>query len=209
MDELRTGRRAATSEVIDTLLAGTDRLGVGISRALDGGEPQAPAGTPRTRETTPSRPANGHRPAGTGTRTGPDAGSGDAGQDAGTGTRTGRDAGAGDAGQSLVPAAAAAGGVVMVPTERLDELARMIGESASAHLRVGRMLKDRFGVDPASCAEFNEPSRSLNGLQDRAMRSRMVPVARITDKLQRAVRDLARRQGKTIRWGTPCSSAPK
>ena len=88
----------------------------------------------------------------------------------------------------------------MVPTERLDELTRMVGESASAHLRVGRMLKDRFGVDPASSPEYNELSRSLNGLQDRAMRTRMVPVATITDKLQRAVRDLARGQGKQIRW---------
>ena len=62
------------------------------------------------------------------------------------------------------------------------------------------MLKDRFGVDPASAAEFNELSRSLNDLQERAIRTRMVPVATITDKLQRAVRDLSRAQGKTIRW---------
>ena len=47
----------------------------------------------------------------------------------------------------------------MVPTERLEELTRLVGESASAHLRVGRMLKDRFGVDPASNPEFNELSR--------------------------------------------------
>ncbi len=65
----------------------------------------------------------------------------------------------------------------MVPIERLDELVRLVGESAAAHLRVGRMLKDRFGVDPASCSEFNELSRSVNDLQDRAMRTRMVPVA--------------------------------
>ncbi len=57
-----------------------------------------------------------------------------------------------------------------------------------------------FGLDPASCAEFNELSRSLNDLQDRATRTRMVPVATVTDQLQRAVRDLARAQGKQIRW---------
>ena len=88
----------------------------------------------------------------------------------------------------------------MVQMERLDELVGLLGEAAAAHLRVGRMLKDRFGVDPASCAEFNELSRSVNVLQDRVMRTRMVPVGTITDQLHRAVRDIARAQGKDIRW---------
>jgi len=90
----------------------------------------------------------------------------------------------------------------MVPTERLEELTRLVGESASAHLRVGQMLKDRFDVDPASCTEFNELARSLNDLQDRATRTQMVPVATITDQLHRAVRDLSRAQGKDVRWET-------
>ena len=47
----------------------------------------------------------------------------------------------------------------MVQMERLDELVGLLGEAAAAHLRVGRMLKDSFGVDPASCSEFNELSR--------------------------------------------------
>jgi two-component system chemotaxis sensor kinase CheA len=88
----------------------------------------------------------------------------------------------------------------MVPLERLEELARLVSESASAHLRIGRMLSDRFGTDPGSIAEFNELSRALNDLQDRAMRTQMVPVATITDALHRTVRDLARSQGKDIRW---------
>ncbi|TFD76035.1 hybrid sensor histidine kinase/response regulator [Cryobacterium fucosi] len=92
------------------------------------------------------------------------------------------------------------GGVVMVPMDRLDELVRLIGESASAHLRMGSMLMEKFGVDPTLNPEFNELSRTLNELQERAMRTRMVPLSTITDKLQRAVRDLARAQGKTIRW---------
>ena len=76
----------------------------------------------------------------------------------------------------------------------------MIGQAASAHLRVGRMLKEQFGVDPASNTEYNELSRSLNDLQDRATRIQMVPVATITDQLHRAVRDLSRAQGKDVRW---------
>ena len=215
VEELRAGRRTATPEVIDILLAGTDRLGEAISRTTAGGTeggvplpagqpPEAPgpaaavsapvaavpvaavpvaanAVLPRQRPEDalpvlrsgryePATTANGPRPARAGPVLLPD------------------------------PAGSAAGGVVMVPMERLDELVRLIGESASAHLRVGRMLKDRFGVDPASAAEFNELSRSLNDLQDRTMRTRMVPVATITDRLQRAVRDLSRAQGKSIHW---------
>ena len=91
-------------------------------------------------------------------------------------------------------------GSIMVPVERLEELVRLVGEAASAHLRVGRMLQDRFGVDPSRFTEFNDLSRLLNELQDRAMRTQMVPVATITDRLHRAVRDLARAQGKDVRW---------
>lgn len=89
---------------------------------------------------------------------------------------------------------------IMVPVERLDELTRLVGETASAHLRVGRMLNDRFDVDPAGCAEFNELSSSLNDLRDHTMRAQMVPVSTVTDQLHRAVRDLARAQGKDVRW---------
>ncbi len=99
---------------------------------------------------------------------------------------------------TLPPTSGAA--VVMVPLERLEELTRLVGETASAHLRIGRMLKERFQVDPATCTEFNELSRSLNDLQERAMRTRMVPVSTITDPLHRAVREIARAQGKDVRW---------
>jgi two-component system chemotaxis sensor kinase CheA len=98
------------------------------------------------------------------------------------------------------PTSSTGSAFVMVPLERLDELTRLVSESASAHLRVGRVLSDRFGTDPASITEFNELSRSLNDLQDRAMRTQMVAIATITDALQRTVRDLARAQGKDIVW---------
>lgn len=203
VEQLRNGQRTASPELIDTLLAGVDRLGAGIAGALADGRPTGPAGRPPD---APSRPAGleEHHEA----RTSVLEGSSAAGTDV-AGAESDRPrvppapAPGGRAG-SVQPMAASSvgepGGAVRVPTERLDELTRMIGESASAHLRVGRMLKDRFGMDPASCAEYNELSRSLNGLQDRAMRTRMVPVATITDKLQRAVRDLSRSQGKRVRW---------
>jgi two-component system chemotaxis sensor kinase CheA len=88
----------------------------------------------------------------------------------------------------------------MVPIERLDELVRMVGEAAASHLRVGLAFTERLGVDPLEVAEFCELSRLLNGLQEGAMRTRMVPVSTITDSLQRAVRDAARTLGKDVRW---------
>jgi two-component system chemotaxis sensor kinase CheA len=89
---------------------------------------------------------------------------------------------------------------IAVPVDRIDELVRLVGEAAAAHLRVGRMLGDRLGTEPTTIGEFNDLSRLLNDLQDRAMRARMVPVATITDQLQRAVRDAARATGKEVQW---------
>jgi two-component system chemotaxis sensor kinase CheA len=196
VEELRAGR-TATPEVIDILLAGTDRLAAAISRAVTDepphpGSPGGAADRPAPAAVVPVvvpaaalvRPAGGAHPV----------------------VHTASYApaielrAAPGAVQPAEPAGAGAGGSILVPMERLDELVRLIGESSSANLRVGRMLKERFGVDPASTTEFTELSRSLNDLQDRTMRTRMVPVATITDRLQRAVRDLSRAQGKDIRW---------
>ena len=92
------------------------------------------------------------------------------------------------------------GGTVMVPVGRLDDLVRMVGEAATGLLRVGRALADRFDVQPDAVSELGELSRVLYELQERAMRTLMVPVATITDQLQRAVRDAARSLGKEVRW---------
>jgi two-component system, chemotaxis family, sensor kinase CheA len=163
VDEVRSGRRAPTPDVIDTLLAGADRLSAEISGKSDGA----------VSSTSPPRS----------TPAGPEQAAGPEPAAAPTATPSGTDSGA-----------------VMVSMQRLDELVRLVGETATAHLRVGRLLNDRFGVDPASCSEFNELSRSLNDLQDRAMRTQMVPVGQVTDRLHRAVRDLARAQGKEVCW---------
>jgi two-component system chemotaxis sensor kinase CheA len=171
LDDLRSQRRTVTPDVIDILLAGADKLSAVIA-----GEDLPPAAPVKTNgaspqpEPTPVLVAE-HVPV--------------------PAAETVRERRASSSEKS---------GLVMVPMERLDELVRLVGESATAHLRLGRMLKDQLGVDPASCAEFNDLSRTVNDLQDRAMRTRMVPVATITDQLHRAVRDLARTQNKKIRW---------
>ena len=174
--DVRTERRAITPELIDTLLRGADQLGTVISGAeVDG--PRADGASEPQATNGAEAPAHQAAPL--------------------------LDPPAGPSRAPAGPRAAAGGtDVIMVPVERLEELTRLVGETASAHLRVGRMLKDRFRVDPATCVEFNELSRSLNDLHDRAMRTQMVPVSTITDQLHRAVRDLARHQGKDIRWET-------
>ena len=44
----------------------------------------------------------------------------------------------------------------MVPVGRLDERVRLVGESAAADLRIGRMLGERLAVDPATVSEFRD-----------------------------------------------------
>jgi two-component system, chemotaxis family, sensor kinase CheA len=211
VEELRAGRRVVTPDLIDTLLKGADQLGTLISRTLRDADAEPAAlgeGQHLPDDECPAEQpvpdAEPHRHALNGFQTelpdhvtettaatvvpGP----------ARNGTQT--PARNGTHGPAPDSSTGVANAVVMVPIERLDEMVRLIGESASAHLRVGRMLKDRFGLDPASNTEFNELSRSLNVLQDRAMRTRMVPLSTVTDKLQRAVRDLSRAQGKSVRW---------
>ncbi|MEV6873000.1 response regulator [Amycolatopsis sp. NPDC051128] len=182
LGDARAGQRATTPDVIDALLTGTDRLRALIPGDGDGGA-EAGAGA-------------GAGPSAAATAAGADGGAGASAHAPVRDVRPVRQHSA-DSGQDRVQRT---GDVVMVSMERLDELIRLVGESASAHLRVGRMLQNRFNVDPASVAEFDKLSRSLNDLQDRAMRTRMVPVATITDQLHRAVRDLARAESKDVRW---------
>jgi two-component system chemotaxis sensor kinase CheA len=190
VDGLRSGRTSMTAELIDTLLAGVDRLTVLIM-----GQDAEPLPAPSTASTT--RPvAVDSPPVSNGNHVITDLPMPAASDVVPATDVQAKAVGQSSSGSPTTPA----GAVILVPTERLEELTRLVGETASAHLRVGQLLKDRFGVDPASCSEYNELSRSLNELQDRATRTQMVPVATITDQLHRAVRDLARTQGKDIRW---------
>lgn len=185
--EVRDQQRPVTSELIDTLLGGVDRLRAAIAAA---GSDDDPLDTPRPATVSQLPATTRHTQVSDLTSRPP--------------TAVSEDVPAEDrlpAPGSATPDAAAAGaGAILVPVERLEELTRLIGETTSAHLRVGQMLKDRFGVDPITCTEFNELSRSLNDVHDRAMRTQMVPVTTVTGQLHRSVRDLARIQGKRVRW---------
>jgi two-component system chemotaxis sensor kinase CheA len=178
VEDLRAGRRPVTREAVDTLLAGTDQLAAMIL-----GEPPGPVPVGSLGLMTSDRPRDDEK-----------ASSADSAE------REPEPAATINGDPPSTPAPGSERGTVMVSMDRLDELVRLVGQTATAHLRLGRMLNDRFGLDPASQTEFSELSRSLNELQDRAMRTQMVPVASVTDRLHRAVRDLARAQDKDIRW---------
>ena len=98
------------------------------------------------------------------------------------------------------PAALEEAGSIAVPVRRLEELARLVGEGTAAHLRIGRMISERLGDDPAALDEHRRLTRVLGGLQEQAMRARMVAVGSIAAPLRRAARDLGHQSGKEIRW---------
>jgi two-component system, chemotaxis family, sensor kinase CheA len=215
VSDLRAGRTEATPELIDTLLSGLDGLVSVIERSLGEPEldgvvraraPDPPATGDHAAARRPGAPASAppHVPTATPVvRVPPSPPGVPASPDVTASVPpvpAGPEAASAPAATPAAAATSRSAAIVMVPLERLEELSRLVSESASAHLRVGRMLSDRFGTDPGLLAEFNELSRALNDLQDRAMRTQMVPVSTITDALHRTVRDLARSQGKDIRW---------
>lgn len=89
---------------------------------------------------------------------------------------------------------------LLVPVARVDLIVRLVGESAAAQLRLGRLIDERLGVDSHQVAEFRDLGRVLHELQEAARRSRMVPVLTIASTLHRAVRSAARSLGKDVRW---------
>ncbi len=227
LHEVRSGARPATPTLIDLLLVAVDGVRDMMAVALAGGD-QSVEAAQLVALLRGAEPVGEHEAAGTtdlAATPGPEAvpaaqtgtapavttPSSPASSSESTPTTIARGASATapvapDGGPSAAdadarPAARAADGeTVRVPLARLDQIVRLVGESAAAHLRVGRLLGDRLGVDPGTVDEVRELSRLLNELQELTMRARMVPVATITDVLQRAVRDVARQTGKDVRW---------
>ncbi len=89
---------------------------------------------------------------------------------------------------------------MQVAVQRLDQIDRLVSESAAAHLRVGLLLAEDFNSDPESIPQYRELARLLGRLQEVTMRARMVPLATIAPSLHRAVRDIAHATNKKVRW---------
>jgi two-component system, chemotaxis family, sensor kinase CheA len=73
-----------------------------------------------------------------------------------------------------------------------------VGEASAAARRVGRLVTDQLGLEPAGIPELHELTRILDGLQERTLQARMVPFGTIAEPLRRAGRDLARSLGKAV-----------
>ena len=85
-----------------------------------------------------------------------------------------------------------------VAVDRLDDLVRLAGESAAAHLRLAELVRERLHLDPYAVPEMRAMSRLLAELQERALRARMLPLGAAEPALRRAVRDLGRQTGKSV-----------
>jgi two-component system chemotaxis sensor kinase CheA len=75
-----------------------------------------------------------------------------------------------------------------------------VGEAAAAHTRLRSALAERLGRGVALPPESDELGGLLRDLQDQASRARMVPVAGVVEPLRRAAREVARAQGKDVRF---------
>jgi two-component system chemotaxis sensor kinase CheA len=87
---------------------------------------------------------------------------------------------------------------IRLPVERLDDMVRLVGEASAAALRVGRLVTDQLGADPAGVPELGDLTRILERLQERTLQARMIPFGTIAEPLRRAGRDLARSLGKVV-----------
>ncbi|PYF09400.1 two-component system chemotaxis sensor kinase CheA [Rhodobacter viridis] len=93
----------------------------------------------------------------------------------------------------------AAGGETMrVATERLDELMDRVGELVIVEARLQALASSR--KDPALLAVAEDIERLAAGLRSATMSMRMVPIASVTGRFRRLVRDLSATLGKPIRF---------
>jgi two-component system chemotaxis sensor kinase CheA len=187
LERLRSGERLASSDLIDGLLKATDELGDMIQASVRGEErgAQSAALVARMTRGVPEDPADAEQRG----EESPPAPQESVASSAppGGGTQPGAPSGRGD-------------GVLRVRVSRVDDIVRLVGEAAAASLRVGRTLAELTGAEAAGVADYRDLSSVLNELQETSMRARMVPVATVTDSLHRAVRDVARRLDKNVRW---------
>jgi two-component system chemotaxis sensor kinase CheA len=202
LEEVRSGERIPTSELVDAALVTVDALGAMIPRLLRGDDcrEEAEAVAAQLRGYAAQSPSDPAPTPSVQPASGANAVAEAVAELVSTAVPPPPPVPSPSAPTPLVPSARPEMETVMVPVSRLDELVRLVGESAAAHLRLGRMLTGALAVDPSTVAEFRDLSRVLNDLQERTMRARMVPVSTITDQLHRAVRDISRTLGKSVEW---------
>jgi two-component system, chemotaxis family, sensor kinase CheA len=90
------------------------------------------------------------------------------------------------------------GGQVRVDLDRLDTLVALAGEVVVVRNRLAALL-DAVG-DPVLVEEGHRLGRLVTDLHGQVLHTRMTPVGEVFERFPRAVRDLARRLGKQLRF---------
>ena len=187
LSKVRDGALAFDTRVADLSLESVDVLGgvlEDVAVALDGGEPAGAASMPRLvtrlQAATTGAPEPEVPVAPTPEAAAPSGKTGGSGR--------GRDAGMPDRETS-----------VRVRTDRLDRLVDMVGELVIAHSMTAQddVVQDDSHHDLAK--KVAHAGKIVRELQDLSMALRMVPLKSTFAKLQRLVRDLARKSGKQVR----------
>lgn len=189
LEEVRGGRRQVDAALVDAVLSGADAIRSLMPRAVAGEDHAALAAAAEAALRAALR-TPGDAPAGSGPA--PGGGPAPAAEPSTVVERASGGDGARFVGAEMVH----------MPVHRLDDLVRLIGETAAATLRLGSALVEELRRDPSSVSEYRDLVRSLNELQDVALRARMIPVTLLAPRLRRAVRDVARDTGKRVRLET-------
>ncbi|HXE95048.1 MAG TPA: chemotaxis protein CheA [Dongiaceae bacterium] len=87
---------------------------------------------------------------------------------------------------------------IRIKTETLDHLVNITGELITNRYRLAESIRL---ADAAECREpLNQLTALLRNLRDEVLKARMLPFAVIAERFPRLVRDLARKQGKEVRF---------
>jgi two-component system, chemotaxis family, sensor kinase CheA len=88
---------------------------------------------------------------------------------------------------------------VRVATEKVDRVLDGVGEAVIQHRRLRHLIgPGKVDADERLSEEVDREERLLSELQDAALEMRMLPLSSITGRFPRAVRDLARAEGKEV-----------
>jgi len=85
-----------------------------------------------------------------------------------------------------------------VAAEKVDRLLDAVGEAGLHRRRIDHLLEERDLAGPLE-EELDRGARLMENLQDAVLELRTLPLSSISGRFPRAVRDLARREGKQVK----------
>ncbi len=185
LDRMRSGKIRCVGGYADLALQSSDmlkELGEAVSAALRGEKAEAPEGYYQLRSILEDPEAHG------------------VGAHARSGLSDGRSQPA-RAARPKKATSAEDGQWIRMRSERLDQLIDMVGELVIAHAMVREDAAIAKGGREAQ-RKVTHVSKIVRELQDLSMGLRMVPFRATFKKLQRVVRDVAQRQGKSVEFVT-------